>query len=204
MQQDFLSLDECDNVCLSGGAEGADLMWGMTAGSRGDAVIHFIFKGHRSRAPADELVSLSRSQLLEADPFLENANKTLKRRFPGSNDFVNSLLRRNYYQVAWSQSLYAVSAIDKNQLVKGGTAWAVQMFLDLHPEGKCFVYDQEKEQWFQWKNGWCPIMAPPAPQGVWAGVGSRDLTDAGKAAIRTLMGWVKPEPVVIEESPPWD
>jgi hypothetical protein len=193
MQQDFLTLDDSDNVCLSGGAEGSDLMWGMCAGSRGDAVVHFIFGGHRSQAPGAEKVVLNRAQLLEADPFVENANKTLKRRFPTSSDFVNNLLRRNYYQVAWSASCYAVSEIGKDQLVKGGTSWAVQMFLDLHPEGKVYVYDQKQEQWFQWKNGWVPIMAPPAPSGVWAGIGTRELNDAGKAAIRDLLGWVKPE-----------
>ena len=215
MQQDFLTLNDCDNVCLSGGADGADLQWGMTAGTRGDAVIHFIFRGHRSKAPEAEKVVLTRAQLLEADPFLEKANKTLKRRFPGSNDFVNSLLRRNYYQVAWSQACYAISEIDKNQLVKGGTAWAVQMFLDLHPEGKCYVFDQKKEQWFQWKNGWCPIISPPAPEGVWAGIGTRELNEAGKKAIRDLMGWQKPlrgqttdiihvDDMAFYDTPPWE
>lgn len=179
--------NDSDNVCLSGGAEGADIHWGEAAKARGDSVIHFIFPGHRSRAPHEEKTVLSREQLLVGDPHLERANKTLKRRFPGSSDFVNSLLRRNYYQVAWSDSIYAISEIGKDQLVKGGTAWAVQMFIDMHPGGKCYVCDQKKQQWFQWKNGWCPIIAPPAPSGVWAGVGSRDLTPYGEKAIRDLM-----------------
>jgi hypothetical protein len=146
---------------------------------------------------------LTREQLTDADPFVEHANKTLKRRFPTSSDFVNNLLRRNYYQVAWSQSCYAVSEIGKDQLVKGGTSWAVQMFLDLHPEGKVYVFDQKRVQWFQWKNGWVPIIAPPAPEGVWAGIGTRELNDAGKAAIRDLMGWKKPEEPITEADLPW-
>lgn len=188
MQQDFLSLDDSDNVCLSGGADGADFTWGECASPRGHSVIHFVFRGHHSKVPEDQKIVLTRDQLRDADPFLEDANKVLKRRFPGNSDFVNSLLRRNYYQVAWSHSLYAISEIGKDQLVKGGTAWAVVMFQNLHPEGKCFVFDQKKEQWFQWKGGWVPMISPPAPEGVWAGIGTRDLNHAGEQAIRSLMG----------------
>lgn len=177
------------NICLSGGAEGADLQWGMCAGSRGDKVIHFIFDGHRSRAPSVEKVVLSGDMLAIANPHLEKANKSLCRKWPVANNFVASLLRRNYYQVAWAGSVYAISEIGKDQRVKGGTAWAVQMYIDLHPDGKAYVFDQKKEQWFQWKNGWCPIISPPPPEGVWAGVGSRDLVESGKNAIRELLGW---------------
>lgn len=182
-----MELNDETNVCLSGGAAGADLKWGEVASARGDEVIHYIFRGHRSTAPEHQKIILSPSQLAEADPHLETANKTLRRRFPGSNDFVNNLLRRNYYQVVWSGSVYAISQIGKDGLVKGGTAWATTMFTDMHPYGKCYVYDQVAKQWFQWKGGWCPIVMPPTPVGVWAGIGSRDLLPAGERAIYELL-----------------
>jgi hypothetical protein len=169
----------------------------MCAGYAGYHVKHFIFEGHRSKAPREELVVLTQDQLLVADPFLEKANETLKRRFPGKNPFVNSLLRRNYYQVAWSDACYAVSSIDRNGLVEGGTAWAVQLFLDRFDGGVCdaFVYDQKTSRWFCWDGplGWSEIIEPPTPARVWAGVGSRDLKENGKQAIRSLLGYVKPE-----------
>ncbi|RYD65856.1 MAG: hypothetical protein EOP84_31585 [Verrucomicrobiaceae bacterium] len=69
-------------ICVSGGADGSDQQWGMVAGTAGHQVFHFIFPGHHSTAPASELVVLSAEQLVEADPFLIRANKTLERTFP--------------------------------------------------------------------------------------------------------------------------
>ena len=183
-------LDDDLNVCLSGGADGADLQWGMTAGKLGHKVIHFVFAEHKSKAPESEKVVLTETQLLEADDSLEKANLTLKRRWPSTNRFVSSLLRRNYFQIRWAESLYAVSSIEKG-LVTGGTSWAVQMFLDRF-EGKpsaAYVYDQETASWYKWEGFWAIIDVPPIPTGIWAGIGSRELKQNGKNAIRDLMGY---------------
>lgn len=184
-----------DNVCLSGGAVGADLMWGMTAGSAGHSVIHWSFKYHRSDAPPQEIVCLSEAQLLVADKYLTRANRTLRRRTlsKGSQSVLN-LLRRNWYQVEHAERVYAVSEVHGNA-VKGGTGWAVQMFIDRHNGYPCeaYVFDQMLEQWFCWKGKWEEIPLPPKPHGVWAGIGTRKLNTAGKTAIRSLMEWVKPE-----------
>lgn len=192
-----------DKLCLSGGAEGADLQWGMCAGKAGHSVLHFIFQGHRSKAPKEELVVLTNYQLLwdgqdeetrkSVDEYLARANETLKRRWPVQNDFVASLLRRNYYQVAHADAVYAVSSIDKNGLVKGGTAWAVQMFIDRFNGGVCdaYVFDQDENGWFTWDGslGWSDIIEPPTPSRVWAGIGSRELKENGKNAIRSLLNY---------------
>lgn len=179
-----------DNICLSGGADGADLMWGMVAGSRGHSVVHFGFKGHRSQAPKCEIVALTRAQLLEADPFLHTANETLRRKFPTSSDFTNNLLRRNWYQVRDSASCYAISTI-KNGVVQGGTSWATAMFIQQNNNDPCpcFVFCQEQSHWFKWEGSWQPIYEPPSPTGIWAGVGSRDLNQIGKLAIRILLNY---------------
>jgi hypothetical protein len=192
-------MNDGDNVCLSGGADGADLMWGMTAGSRGDHVIHFSFAGHKSKAPPTEVVVLTEEQLREADAHLEKANEALGRSVPYKKPWVVNLLRRNYYQVADSQRVYAVATFDKKMKVSGGTAWAVQMFIDLHgPNCEVYVYDQIKEQWFKWMGkGWLGMVGEPSPpQGIWTGIGSRDLNEAGKIAIRRLMNWSKEAMVV--------
>jgi hypothetical protein len=175
---------------MSGGADGADLQWGMCAGKAGHQVIHWSFDGHRSQAPYQEIVRIPPDLLKEADPHLEKANVTLKRRLSYDKPWIINLLRRNYYQVGNSQSIYAVSTIKKG-MVQGGIAWAVQMYLDLHPDNpQCYVFEQELELWFMWSNAeWTAIETPPPPTGVWAGVGSRDLNKAGKDAIRKLMGY---------------
>jgi hypothetical protein len=184
------------NICLSGGADGADLHWGMNAGRDGQNVIHWSYEGHKSQAPKQEIVILSEEQLLRADNDLKIASKTLKRSWPGSrSQNVKSLLRRNWYQVRWSDSIYAVSSLRNDGVVNGGTGWAVQMFLDRHKKlGQfqalnAFVFDQEEKQWYQYIGGWKPIDAPPKPEGLWAGVGTRKINHAGKWAIRNLFGW---------------
>lgn len=186
--------DVLENICLSGGADGADLQWGMVAGLAGQSVRHFTFTGHRSKAPVEEIVVLSPAQLSVADPYLAAANRTMKRRWPVKNTHVANLLRRNYYQVAWSDSVYAVASFE-NGMVTGGTCWAVQMFIDRHgfDPAAAYVFDQAADIWMTWDGTkWIECTDVPVPSGVWAGIGSRDLADNGKDAIRNLLGYTRP------------
>lgn len=184
-------MGEMTNMCLSGGADGADLQFGMTAGFRGHEVVHWSFAKHKSDAPAVEIAVLSEEQLEAADPQLRKANRTLGRKLP-QNVYVRNLLRRNWYQVEHAERVYAVSTFENGQ-VAGGTAWATQMFIDRHKglPCECYVFDQIAEQWFCWKGEWQPITTPPIPHGIYAGIGTRNLNKAGKGAIRTLMEWSK-------------
>lgn len=53
-----------------------------------------------------------------------------------------------------------------------------------------WLFDQEKDAWFNWDGeGWVVMEGkPPKPEGVWAGIGSRDLKENGRRAIREVMG----------------
>lgn len=189
-------LDDATNICMSGGAEGADLQWGMCAGAAGHLVYHWGFSGHRSRAPISEIVTLNEDQLAEADVPCKRASARVKRYFPPKSPFVRNLLRRNWFQVAHSGSCYAVSKIE-NGLVAGGTAWATAMFIDRFGGAACpcYVFDQQDDWWYEWSGdgvGWTAMLTPPKPTGIWAGVGSRTLLENGKQAIRTLMEWQPP------------
>lgn len=177
------------DICLSGGARGADLAWGETALAHGHDLIHFSFAGHRSTAPHNTLFVLSAEELREADPFLERANRTLGRRWPSRNPHVAGLLRRNYYQVREADAVYAVSTFEKRH-VAGGTSWAVQMFLDRfpgQPDIPCYVYDQVIGTWTAWEDGgFVEVDRVPRPQGCWAGIGTRELNDRGSEAIEKV------------------
>ena len=180
------------NVCLSGGAEGADLQFGMTAGMAGHSVIHWSFKEHRTDAPEQEVVVLTTDQLNAADEPCKQASLALKKYYPPKKLYVKNLLRRNWYQVAAAERVYAVSTI-VDGIVQGGTAWATQMFMDRfnNEPCECYVYDQLEEQWFKWNGFWEAIERPPEPFGVYAGIGTRNLNTSGKQAIRSLMGYKK-------------
>jgi hypothetical protein len=184
-----------ENICLSGGADNSDLQWGMMAGRLGHKVVHWSFQGHRTDAPPAELVQLSQNQLEEADRFIERANRAIRRNWPSRTTSTNNLLRRNWYQVKDTGAVYAVGNME-DRAIKGGTAWAVQMYMDRflydgEPLEKCqlYFYDQTTFVWWQWRGQWeIRVSQPPMPQGVWTGIGTRDLTSDGKWMIRKVMG----------------
>ena len=174
-------------VIHSGAAKGADTVFEIEGIKRGDKVIAHSFKGHGVTSKNRNI--LTDTQLQKADKFLKKANQTLERRFPTSNEKTNNLLRRNYYQVKDSDKVIAISRIENGQ-VKGGTAWATQMAIDM---GKpVHVFDMISNKWFTWNNqpygsGWVESsQGAPKLEGVVAGIGSRNLTSKGKAVIEGL------------------
>jgi hypothetical protein len=189
------------NICLSGGADGADLEWGKHAASIGHRVIHWSFLGHSTRASDDQRIQLNDEELMMGEVALENAARALGKSTP-RRQTVTRLLRRNYYQVAWSNACYAVTFIQESDgQAPGGTVWATKMFSQLHPESRSlYVFDQNKNVWLQWNGeSWDVIIRPPPPKGLWAGIGARALQQNGKDAIRELMEFATDQP--LEEEP---
>jgi len=181
------------SICLSGGADGADSVWGMTAGLAGHKVIHWVFQSQKTNVPDDDIVVLSDSQLDLADNALIRANATLKRNYPPMSKYTKQLLQRNWYQVKDSTAVYAVSNLI-NGNVEGGTAWATQMFIDIHGANNdlpLWLFDMITNQWYQWQSGWTRVIDVPKPTDIWAGIGKRKLTKEGKDAIKTLMEYDK-------------
>lgn len=183
------------NILLSGGANGADTEFGKCATKAKHDVVHWSFDGHKIKSKVN-VYQLTTEHLLAADPYLIRANKGLIRSFPTKTDHTNNLLRRNYYQVKWSESVYAVSKFtDDNSMMKvaGGTAWAMQVYADRflydqEPWNLCkmYMFDQMSNKWYQWLKIWRPINKPPSPSMVYAGIGTRDLTEQGLEAIKQL------------------
>lgn len=175
------------NTCHSGGAMGADLAWGHYANLKNHKVVHYSFQGHRTNAPKDQVVVLTHEQLKVADSYLEETNKTLKRTVPYSKPWILNLLRRNYYQINNSSSLYAIGTLKNNQ-VEGGTAWAVIMFQNMKPNQPCFLFEQNLNYWLSFENNqWNKINKPITPENNWTGIGSRKLFENGLNAIKELL-----------------
>lgn len=147
------------DIMLSGGAEGADTVFGKAAEKAGHQVVHWSFPKHKSKLKSN-LVQLTEDHLVSVDPYIIRANKSIIRKFPTNSNYTNNLLRRNYYQVRWSESVYAVSKFDDNSKsllkVDGGTAWACQMYADrfLYDREdwsicKMYLYDMISNEWYQ-------------------------------------------------------
>lgn len=189
-------LNELSNVCLSGGADGSDLQWGLQAGKIGHHVIHWSFQGHRTVAPETELVRLTDEQLALANDAVKRANKGVKRSWPSRNEITNNLLRRNWYQVKDTKAVYAVSEL-KNGEWDGGTAWAIQMYLDRFlydgedfTNCKIYVMDKKSLYWYTFDGTrWIQMISrPPTPSGIWTGIGSREISAMCRIEVRKVMG----------------
>lgn len=165
------------NILLSGGAKGADTVFGNIAEAIGDEVIHFGFKDHNRG------VVLSQEDLDLADSFLHRANKTLKRQYPTKNPFVDNLLKRNYYQIAETERVYAVAEM-KNGKVQGGTAWAVQMFHDLGGK-EIYILNIIDNNWYDYHGS---SVNPPMPHGVYTGIGTRKMPENSELKLYEIYG----------------
>ena len=174
------------NICFSGGAEGADTIFGTCADNVGHRVCHYGFSNHKSDCPFHFI--LTESQLVKADPFLIKAAKELDRgNFANYSTYTKNLLRRTYWTVKDTITVYAVSRLkyDGSQVI-GGTGWGVYLATELKKD--LWLYDMVSKKWIgssddtylDWNN------KPPYPHDLYAGIGSRELTEDGRQAIINL------------------
>ena len=173
------------DLCLSGGAIGADLEFGRNALNAKHGLIHWSFESHKVTAQKDNVVVIPESELQKADEHLLLVKSFVKRSYPCKSEFTNNLLRRNYFQARDAGSCYAVSSIKDNQ-VDGGTAWATARFIAKYNFNACpvYVFCQIIEKWHEWNGSlWVVIEDVPKPKDIYAGIGSRKLSIAGKEAI---------------------
>lgn len=106
--------------------------------------------------------------------------------------YSGGLVRRDYLQAKAGDAIFAVSSFEngnyKQMKVKGGTAYAVQMGLDL---GKSvYFFDQELNKWFLMDTSLSEkpieLAAAPTLTKKFTGVGTRELNENGKKAIRDV------------------
>lgn len=209
-----------DNLMLSGGAKGADTLWGEVAKSQGHQVIHWSFDGHNTKANSNFVIKLDEETLITADEFLIEANKTLKRHLNFHKKWLINLLRRNLFQVQYAEQVYAVGTLSNsvNKIdsieeyeafnydfvnaprnyqdtlgISGGTAWACQMYLDRHEKNnsnqmELYFFDQATNLFYQYDmrlKAWYQSL-PCRPSGIYAAIGSRNLTSGGEEFIKTI------------------
>lgn len=177
-------------TCYSGGAKGSDKFFGDKTTKIGGLVNHYYIDGYKTPYGNSPKV-LDKESTKTIDSLLSSANKYyLHRTYPTSSSYVNSLLRRNYFQVNNTDAVYAISSFDGTGKVKGGTAWAVYMAILLNvPE--IFVFDQYFDRWFMWDNEKFIKADPVQMKSNFTGIGSRNLTNNGKEAITDLFKTLK-------------
>ena len=167
-------------VCHTGGALGSDNLFENLCIEQGIEVRAYSYKTPYHKSP--NKVEVSDIDFLEGVERVKIANKTLKRR--GYQKYIN-LLARNWSQVKYSDTIIAVSVINNN-MVNGGTSWAIQMGIDCGRP--VFVFDQNLSTWFRWSyisQNFVRCDKPIITENF-AGIGTRKLNTNGIEAINSI------------------
>jgi len=167
---------------LSGGHKGAEAEFGRAAKRWGIDQTTFSFEGHDMEWPV-AVKLLSAAELAAGDISMEIVSKRMGREYhqPGR---IRRVVQSLFHMVNGAFQVFAVGWIQSDDTVKGGTGWGVEL-------SKLFnrpvsVFDQARDEWYAWRDGrWVPDV-PTLGDKPFAGTGTRNLTDAGRAAITDL------------------
>jgi len=175
----------------SGGANGADSYWDEI-GREYDFNNHIHYWYKKMNPKSEPQHQVTEEDYLEGIKMIEKANLTLKRQH--INKYMH-LLARNWSQVKYSDSIYAIGKLKntKRTQVNGGTGWAVQMAIDTKKD--VYLFDQDKEKWFYWDyndNKFLTCVTPTLTKN-YAGIGTREISESGKNAIRNVYKKTKNE-----------
>lgn len=168
----------------SGGARGSDIAWSEIGKEYGLIQSnHYYIEGYKTPYGNVEIPTHLK---LFADPALKIANATLKRTFPTSNEYVNNLLRRNYWQVINSDAIYAIGSIVDN-MVTGGTAWAVSMAI-VTKHIPVYIFDQITQNWYKCRSDRSEFVKCDIPILTinFGGIGTREIDSNGLNAIHDV------------------
>ena len=192
---------QSEYVMQSGGAPGSDTIWGQIASEFGVTKQNHWYHGERnSKNSPGGNIQISQEDYEEGKYKVAAAAKmnwgyqydTMK----------DDRLIRNWAQVKYADAVFAVGHIvGKGQrvfpnqandtrvasttVVQGGTGYAVGMAII---EGKpVYVFDQERGKWASCINGqWKWLDETPTLTKQFAGIGTREINDAGRQAIRDV------------------
>lgn len=184
-------------TCHSGGAVGADTAWEEIGVEFGVKTNAYSYRTKYHDSP--NKVEISDADYEEGVVEITKANKTLGRF--GIHKYM-SLLARNWAQVKYSRQVFAIGTIikagqksskgyknnSKNDVVDGGTGYAVQMAIN--QENDVYVFDQTKDKWFRWSYNSLRFVelkeVPLITEQDFAGIGTREIQPNGVKAIRDV------------------
>ncbi len=165
----------------SGGLKGAETVFGETAEKYAVNEVIFSFAGHKLNREKNTVI-LSEEELERGDISMELASRMMHRTYY-ETEKIRKVLQSIFHMVNSGHQVFVIGSIQEDGSVKGGTGWAVQL-------AKIFnrplhVFDQPREQWFTWKDGWQEDQ-PRIKYDTFVGSGTRYLSDAGRNAIEQL------------------
>lgn len=171
-----------DCTLYSGGAAGAEALFGEAAERWGLREMNFTFDGHK-QARTRGAYELDERELQAGDVSLVYVSKRLNRNYTEAA-MIRRVLQSLWHQVSRAQQVFVLGVIQADGTVTGGTGWSVELARMWHKD--LWVFDQDKESWFHW-TGERWVTGVPVIEGLHiCGSGSRTVTDAGARAIASL------------------
>jgi len=165
-----------------GGLKGAESLFGEIAEKYGIREVIFTFEGHKLNRENNPVV-LTESDLERGDISMEIASRMMNRTYY-ETEKIRKVLQTIFHMVNKGHQVFVVGTILDDNSVKGGTGWAVEL-------AKLFnrplhVFDQNRNQWYTWKEGAWQEDTPKIAYTTFVGSGTRYLSDAGRDAIEKL------------------
>jgi hypothetical protein len=174
--------DRSHITLYSGGHKGTEAEFGRLAEAWGIQEVNFSFSGHaveRSRG----IRELSAAELDKGNVSMEIVSARMGRKYAQAEK-IRKVIQTIFHMVNEGYHVIAVGWIQPDNTVKGGTGWGVEL-------AKLFnrpvhVYDQDRRDWFTWRDNAWVSDAPIIERDSFAGTGTRHLTEDGEKALRTL------------------
>ena len=174
--------DRSHITLYSGGHKGAESEFGRLAEAWGIQEVNFSFEGHSTDRSRGVRV-LSPDDLAKGNVSMEIVSTRMGRKFAQA-DKIRKVIQAIFHMVNNGYHVIAVGWIQPDDTIKGGTGWGVEL-------AKLFnrpvhVFDQDRGEWFVWQNGAWTAQVPVIDQKTFAGTGTRNLPENGRAAIKDL------------------
>jgi hypothetical protein len=169
---------------ISGGGKGAEAEFGACAERWGMTEVNYSFEGHVFLERSRGVVKLSERDLMKGDFSLVYVSKRLNRVL-SEIPLVRNILQTIWHQINTASQVFVVGVLQADNTVRGGTGWGAELArLWKKP---LFVYDQSKKAWFRWSGtAWEIAQMPVISSEGFAGLGTQNLSDDGREAIRDL------------------
>lgn len=177
----MLNPNEC--ILFSGGASGTEAAFGALAEQYGIQEVNYSFEGHRIERQRG--IRMLTTEELELKDFSLTYVSKIMRRSYSRGPLFRKVLQSIGWQVSSGQEIFIVGCIQPDDTVKGGTGWGAEFAKICNKP--TFVFDQEKDAWFQWeKDQWNQVQEPLITKRHFTGTGTRFLEENGRRAIAAL------------------
>ncbi len=175
-------MSNAEYTLYSGGLKGTEQTFGECAEANGVNEVNFSFEGHKLSRDKNVKV-LGEAELARGHISMEIISTKMGRKY-AHTDSIRKVFQVLFHMINSGYQVFSVGWIQKDETVKGGTGWGIEL-------AKFFgrpvsVFDQEANKWFTWKESRWVEDLPVISYKTFCGTGTRNLTDEGKKAIQDL------------------